>query len=308
MKILPRQQTPFLQRLNDPLFEKKRVTVWLHRQDIIHPHISGNKWWKLSGNFDKILKEEDNPTIITFGGAWSNHLYATAAACKVLSLRCVGLVRGEITDPNNKTLQFCQSAGMELVPIARSAYREKDLLAQEVGKDYPNTFFIPEGGTSAAAIRACSTIPDNRIRTMDHICLPVGTGGTMAGIIGGLNPGQNVTGFSVLKGDFLADTIAGWLSRIWPDAELPEWHVNTAYHAGGYARITRELIAFIQQFYQRHGVLLDPVYTGKMMFGLYDLIRRDQFREGKSICAMHTGGLQGWHGITERYGIDPATF
>ncbi len=308
MKKLPIQQDPFLQRLTHPLLDEKRISVWIQRLDIIHEELSGNKWYKLSGNLDTILKNHSDPTIITFGGAFSNHLYSTAAACSLLSVPSVGIVRGEIPKPLNSTLQYCESRGMKLIPVSRAAYRDKQALQAEFSDKYKNAVFIPEGGTNSSAVKACAGIPDNKMRSMDYVCLPVGTGGTMAGVIGGLNPGQQVLGFSVLKGDFLSREVKELVNQTWKEKEFPSWEINTNYHLGGYARIRPELTGFIQGFYRRHGILLDPVYTGKMMYGLMDMIRLGCFEEDTSICAIHTGGLQGWNGIRERFNIDPSTF
>ena len=151
-------------------------------------------------------------------------------------------------------------------------------------------------------------IVDDQMADVDVVCIPAGTGGTMAGVIGGLNGRAHVLGFSALKGDFLTSEVKRWLDETWPGRALDRWEIDQAYHFGGYAKFDETLIAFIQRFYQQHGILLDPVYTGKMMFGLYDRIRTGAISPGTSVCAIHTGGIQGWAGFRERYGIDPISF
>jgi 1-aminocyclopropane-1-carboxylate deaminase/D-cysteine desulfhydrase-like pyridoxal-dependent ACC family enzyme len=308
IKILPRHQDPFLQRLNDPLIENKRIALWIRREDIIHKDISGNKWWKLSGTFAELSNSGERPTVITFGGAYSNHLYATAAACEELGLSSVGIVRGEIHEPPNPTLAFCREKGMTLIPVTRSEYRDKKSIKKRMEEKYGSSLFVPEGGTTISAVKACAGIVDNQMRAMDYVCLPVGTGGTFAGILGGMESRQQALGFSALKGDFLNDVVKDLLDRSWKNKDLPDWDLCTDYHFGGYGKISEDLIGFIQQFYQRHGILLDPIYTGKMMYGIFDKIRLGHFSDGSSICAIHTGGLQGWKGIKQRYHIDPSTF
>ncbi|MCA6078675.1 1-aminocyclopropane-1-carboxylate deaminase/D-cysteine desulfhydrase [Fulvivirga sedimenti] len=308
MNVITRFQESFLQRISEPLLGDREISLWIRREDLIHPEISGNKWWKLSGNLQEILDKSSSPTLLTFGGAYSNHLYATASACAELGIPCIGIVRGEIPEPRNATLTFASDKGMELVSVSRSEYRNNAQISEKYQRIIPNLYVVPEGGTNEAAVLSCTAIVDDRMKEMNYVCVPAGTGGTMAGIIGGMENHGVVLGFSALKGDFLSEEVNGLLKKAFPERDLKHWRMITDYHHGGYARISDELIAFIQSFYGAHGILLDPVYTGKMMFGIYDMIRRDLFPAGSSICAIHTGGLQGWNGIRERYGIDPTSF
>ncbi len=308
MKVITQFQEPFLQPVNEPLLEDRGISLWIRREDLIHQEISGNKWWKLSLNLQHIIGLDPVPTLLTFGGAYSNHLYATAAACSELGIECIGIVRGEIQQPLNPTLAFATEKGMKLVPVTRSAYRDKELLIQQFEKDFSGLYVLPEGGTNELAVRSCIQMVNGRMQKMDIICVPVGTGGTMAGIVAGMESNGSVLGFSALKGNFLTEEVDQWLQKVFPDESLTNWTITSDYHHGGYGKITDELIGFIEQFYIRHGILLDPVYTGKMMFGIYDMIRRDMIPAGSSICAIHTGGLQGWNGVRERYGIDPISF
>ena len=306
--IIKPEQEPVTQRINDPLFDDKGISVWLRREDLVHSQISGNKWWKLSGNLESVMDLKEKPVIVTFGGAYSNHIYSTAAACKELGLLSVGIIRGEINTPLNATLSFARECGMELIAVDRGAYRNKEELADSMQKRFGNVFIVPEGGTNAAGIKAVANLPDEELNRFDIISVPIGTGGTMAGIIGGVPDSVQVLGFSALKGDFLQMEVESLLKNVWPEKNFTNWKVEGSYHFGGYAKLDEMLVAFIQQFYHQHGILLDPVYTGKMMFGIYDMIRLGQFRPGTSICAIHTGGLQGWGGVSERYGIDPISF
>ncbi len=308
MKVITQFQEPFLQPVNEPLLEDRGISLWIRREDLIHQEISGNKWWKLSLNLQHIIGLDPVPTLLTFGGAYSNHLYATAAACSELGIECIGIVRGEIQQPLNPTLAFATEKGMKLVPVTRSAYRDKELLIQQFEKDFSGLYVLPEGGTNELAVRSCIQMVNGRMQKMDIICVPVGTGGTMAGIVAGMESNGSVLGFSALKGNFLTEEVDQWLQKVFPDESFTNWTITSDYHHGGYGKITDELIGFIEQFYIRHGILLDPVYTGKMMFGIYDMIRRDMIPAGSSICAIHTGGLQGWNGVRERYGIDPISF
>jgi 1-aminocyclopropane-1-carboxylate deaminase len=267
------------------------VALHVKREDLNHPYISGNKWWKLKYNLEAAQQQGHN-TVLTFGGAYSNHLYATAAAAHALGLKSIGIVRGEETAPLNPTLTFAQTMGMHLHYNSREAYRRKTgedflkALQEQFGKFYT----IPEGGTNALAIQGtrefATTFPTE---PFDYICLAVGTGGTIAGIIQGAAYGE-IIGFSALKGSFLTAEVKTLL-----DANHPArpWHINDRYHMGGYAKKNDALMAFIQSFQANHNIPLDFVYTGKMMWGIYDLVQQGYFARGSRILAIHTGGLQG---------------
>ncbi len=279
------------------------IALYIKREDLIHPLVSGNKWRKLKYNLLE-ARRSGYDRIITFGGAFSNHIHATAAAASLGGFKSTGVIRGEIVQPLNPTLQQAVDWGMELVPIDRERYRKKtdhrflERLKSQVGDGY----IIPEGGTNLLAIKGCRemTLIDE---TFDYWCLSCGTGGTMAGLLSGLGRESTVLGFPALKGGmFLKKEINSLLeaAEITPQVK---WQLIPDYHFGGYARITRELLNFIVDFRNDYGILLDPVYTGKMMYGLTDLIKMGFFPANSRILALHTGGLQGITGIEKKYGI-----
>ncbi len=280
-----------LQRLNDPFPERVNIRLFVKRDDLLHPLVSGNKWRKLKHNL-LTAREHGFSALLTFGGAYSNHLYATAAAGQVFGFRTIGVVRGEelARRPLNKTLTFCQLAGMQLHFVSRNTYRRKDTpdFLDELTAQFGPCYVVPEGGTNDLAIRGTAEIIPEIIaqlgHTPDYICCPVGTGGTVTGLAQSAPKETNVLGFMVLK---ISDSIL----------QLPE---STAtyrqiydYHFGGYARTTPELLNFIRAFEQKTGIRLEQVYTGKMLYGIYDLARRGLFPDGATVVAVHTGGLQG---------------
>ena len=288
--MLSYHSTPVIP-IHDDTLAAAGVALHIKREDLNHPYISGNKWWKLKYNLDAAQQQGHN-TVLTFGGAYSNHLYATAAAAHALGLKSIGVVRGEETTPLNPTLAFAQTMGMHLHYSSREVYRQKTeenflkALQEQFGKFYT----IPEGGTNTLAIQGtrefATTFPTE---PFDYICLAVGTGGTIAGIIQGAAYGE-IIGFSALKGSFLTAEVKTLL-----DANHPArpWHINDQYHMGGYAKKNDTLIAFIQNFQAKHNIPLDFVYTGKMMWGIFDLVQQGYFARGSRILAIHTGGLQG---------------
>lgn len=292
-----------IQEIHDPLLNKKGVSLMLKRDDQLHPEISGNKWRKLKYNLWAAQKELHN-TLLTFGGAYSNHIYATAAAAAEAGVKSIGVIRGEVHLPLNDTLQFATNKGMHLVYLNRERYRFKyaPAVMQELEKSYGRFYFIPEGGSNALAIRGCKEIIEEIAQPYDYICCPVGTGGTISGLIAGLRGKQQVLGFSALKGDFLQEEVTNLLSGA-QERIYTNWHIMDQYHFGGYAKIKPTLINFIRDFMAQHHILLDPIYTGKMIYGLYDLINKDYFPKGSSIIAIHTGGLQGWKGMQEKYAL-----
>ncbi|MBT1685261.1 1-aminocyclopropane-1-carboxylate deaminase/D-cysteine desulfhydrase [Dawidia soli] len=288
--MLSYRATPVIPISDDPL-SAAGITLHVKREDLNHPHVSGNKWWKLKYNLEA-AKQQGHTTVLTFGGAYSNHLYATAAAAHALDLRSIGVVRGERTAPLNTTLAFAQAAGMHLHYVSREAYRQKtdEDFHKTLHGQFGDFYTIPEGGTNTLALKGtrefATTFPTE---PFDYICLPVGTGGTMAGIIQGAVYGE-VIGFSALKGSFLTDEVKVLLDH---DAPMRPWHINDQYHMGGYAKTNDVLTTFIKNFQSKHNIPLDFVYTGKMMWGIYDLVQQGCFARGSRILAIHTGGLQG---------------
>lgn len=267
------------------------IQVHLKRTDLIHPTISGNKFYKLKNNLSE-AQARGLDTLLTFGGAYSNHIAATAAAGHQYGFKTIGIIRGEeLTDKiaDNSTLRQAQDQGMQLHFISRSDYRRKsdfDFIAHLKSK-FGEFYLIPEGGTNTLAVQGCEEILNEQDQqNFDYICCAVGTGGTIAGIINSSGDQQKILGFPALKGDFLFDEIKQWTTRC-------HWDLCLDYHFGGYAKTTPELLEFIQLFQQQAHIEIEPIYTGKMLFGIFDLIKRDFFPVNSQILAIHTGGLQG---------------
>ncbi len=272
------------------------VNLYLKREDQIHPIISGNKYRKLKYNI-AFAKSNGYKTLLTFGGAFSNHIAATAEVGKVYGFKTIGIIRGEELQTKiqeNETLRYAQSCGMSFKFISRANYREKSNIDffKSLKEEFGTFYTIPEGGTNEYAIKGCEEILTKTDEKFDYICCPVGTGGTIAGLINCSKPSQQVFGFSALKGDFLKEDISKFVSK-------NNWKLNFDYHFGGYAKVNKDLIGFINDFKDQHNIQLDPVYTGKMMYGIYDLIKKGFFKKGANILAIHTGGIQGINGMNK---------
>jgi 1-aminocyclopropane-1-carboxylate deaminase len=292
--LLSYTETP-LQEINDLLFEDAGVRVLIKREDLNHAEISGNKWWKLKDNIEEALRQKSG-TLLTFGGAYSNHIFATAAAASEAGLKSIGIIRGEETLPLNHTLAFAKARGMHLHYVSREDYRHKteEAFVENLKKQFGEFYLIPEGGTNELAVKGCCEFAKKALQEIkfDYVCLPVGTGGTMTGIIKGLNGRKEVIGFSSLKGgSFLEAEVKNLLQE--ESNYLNNWRIITCYHFGGYGKRTKELEDFVSAQREKHQVPLDEVYTSKMMFGVYDMIRKDEFKKGSVILVIHTGGLQG---------------
>ncbi|OBY73681.1 1-aminocyclopropane-1-carboxylate deaminase/D-cysteine desulfhydrase [Acinetobacter gyllenbergii] len=266
------------------------VQLTIKRLDLIHPQISGNKFYKLKYNL-LAAQQQGLTQVLTFGGAFSNHIAATAYAAQRFGFESIGLIRGEelATRDLNPTLQTAQDFGMQLHFVSRAEYRlrhEVEYL-QQLQQQYPQAFIVPEGGSNALALQGTQEIlsEDDR-KNYDVICCAVGTGGTIAGLIESSSEQQQILGFSALKGDFLKQDIQQWTKK-------SNWSLTDAYCCGGYAKTTTELLQFMQHFEQQYAIPLEQVYTAKMMMGLFDLIQQPYFPENSRILAIHTGGLQG---------------
>ncbi len=282
-----------IEKLSNTLFTEKKIEFYILREDLIHSTISGNKWRKLKYNVLEAKAKGFN-TILTFGGAYSNHIAATAAAGKEFGLKTIGIIRGD--EVKNLTLDLAVENGMELKFVSREVYREKD------ASQYSNCYVIPEGGSNALAVKGCAEIVDSIDVDFDVICCACGTGGTIAGIISSTD--KKVLGFPALKGgNFLVEDI----ERLLDDSNVKErttnWQLITDYHFGGYAKVKPELIDFLRTFKKENNILLDFIYTGKMLFGLYDMIENTNQLNGKKIVVVHTGGIQGNKGFEERFNI-----
>lgn len=256
--------------------------------------MSGNKLRKLKYNLLQ-AKKEHQTTLLTFGGAYSNHIAALAYAGKEQGFHTIGVIRGEELGSKimeNPTLLFAHDCGMQLEFVSRETYRLKteDCFIESLRQKYGTFYLVPEGGTNPLAIKGCEEILTDADAIFDYICCAVGTGGTISGIINSVLPHQKVLGFPALKGDFLKNEIRNF-------AQQEHWELMTDYHFGGYGKVNSELIAFINAFFSKTQIPLDPIYTGKMVFGVIDLIERNYFPENSKILLLHTGGIQGIKGM-----------
>ncbi len=289
------QETPIVE-IHDPLIERSGVRLLIKREDMNHPFVSGNKWWKLKYNLEEALRL-GHKTLLTFGGAYSNHIYATSAAAHELGLKSIGVIRGEESKVLNRTLAFVKGKGMRLHYVSREDYRKKSesLFVEALRERFGDFYLLPEGGTNSLAIQGCSEFAKVFLApiSFDYLCLPVGTGGTMAGIVKGLEDRRRVIGFSSLKvGSFLHTEVRNLLGTE-SNIRLDNWQIETDYHFGGYGKNTPALMEFISSAWKQHHLPLDPVYTAKMMFGIYDMIARGRIESSSTVLMLHTGGLQG---------------
>lgn len=277
-----------LHRIDHLLTDVPPIRLFLKRDDLLHPQVSGNKWRKLKHNL-LAARAEGHNTLLTFGGARSNHLYATAAAGQLLGFRTVGVVRGD--EPQflqSPTIQFCKRAGMTIHQVSRTLYRDKENTAflDELQAQFGPAYVLPEGGTNDLAIQGTAELMPEILTQLgqapDAVCCAVGTGGTITGIAQTAPPETAVLGFMALK---------GWHQTL--DPTRPNLIYQTDYHFGGYAKTTPELLRFMIDFEARTGILIEQVYTAKMLFGVLDLARNGFFREDATVVAVHTGGLQG---------------
>ncbi|MEL0457416.1 pyridoxal-phosphate dependent enzyme [Flavobacteriaceae bacterium SZ-1-7] len=274
--------------------KKFGVELFIKREDQIHPFVSGNKYRKLKYNLQE-AKKECFKTLLTFGGAFSNHIAAVASAGKRFGFHTIGIIRGEELKNKineNSTLRFAQQNGMQFKFVSRDEYRNKtseDFLSR-LKEEFGDFYLIPEGGTNPLAIKGCEEILTHEDKQFDYVCCSVGTGGTISGLINCSKPSQQVLGFPALKGNFLQQDISKFVTK-------SNWKLIADYHFGGYAKINEDLVTFINQFKADYNIQLDPVYTGKMLFGIFDLAKKGYFPKGSKILAIHTGGLQGIEGM-----------
>lgn len=295
-----------IEKISNEMTLTHRVELFLKREDLLHPYISGNKLRKLKYNLIR-AKEEGKDTLLTFGGAYSNHIFAVAAAGKEYGFYTIGIIRGEAYQPLNPTLQFAVDQGMHLHYLSREKYRTKysPEVLHELQKLFGNFYLVPEGGTNMLALPGCAEIWEDLQETYDFICTPVGTGGTLAGLVSQASKGSKILGFPVLKGgEYLLTEIEDLLRKDGTDPVQmqSQWQLIADYHFGGYAKFNQELIDFINQFKKEYNIPLDPIYTGKMMYGIFDLMSQGFFQPGSKILALHTGGLQGIAGFNQRFG------
>lgn len=278
-----------LTEVPEPLLDKRGLRLWVKRDDLIHPEIPGNKWRKLKYNLEAAAGQGYG-TLLTFGGAYSNHIRATAAAGHYFGFSTVGVIRGEEHLPLNPSLAYAVSRGMRLTYLDRSTYRRKtepDVI-QGLRERWGEAYVVPEGGSNELAVTGCAELPGEIDVPFDVICCACGTGGTLAGIASALRPGQRALGFSTLKGGFL-DAEVHRLQAAALGGSSGNWNIDDGFHFGGYARRTSELDAFIDAFADRHGIILDWAYVAKMMYGIYARAGEGFFPAGTRIVAVITG-------------------
>ncbi|TDQ79645.1 1-aminocyclopropane-1-carboxylate deaminase/D-cysteine desulfhydrase [Sphingobacterium yanglingense] len=283
------------QLLSHPLYQQKSVQVYMKRDDMIHPFISGNKWRKLKYNLLK-ASELGRDTLITFGGAWSNHILAVACAAASGGFQSRAFIRGE--EISNPVLDMCRLFGMELLFVSREAYKDKDKLFSQL-EETDRSFMIDEGGAGMDGARGCSEIISELEQQYDHIFVAAGTGTTAAGVAMGIAQQDRMNLLHVVPvlkgGAFIADEMQQL------GADLQQCRLHLDYHFGGYAKVKPELIQFVQGFVQQTGIMIEPTYTGKALFALHDLLEKDMFEKGSRILFIHTGGLTGLLGQLKHF-------
>jgi len=306
--MLPKPQYPIsLQTIDDQLLTDKQLSLSLLRIDQINPLISGNKWFKLKHNLIA-AKQQGYQTLLSFGGPYSNHLHALAAAGQAADFNTIGIIRGEEHLPLNPTLSDVVAQGMKLYYLNRSTYRNKhkpEVIAHIRAMVAEDFYLVPEGGTNDLAVKGAAEIAALIPDDSSDVCVPCGTGGTIAGIITGLSANirkpqrhqPRVLGFPALKGgQFLQQTITELLKS---NTQI-NWQLFHNYHFGGFGKINQSLALFIHEFEKKHALELDPIYTAKMMYAIVHLIEQDFFPKGSKIVAVHTGGLQGKRGMEQK--------
>ncbi|MEK6506818.1 1-aminocyclopropane-1-carboxylate deaminase/D-cysteine desulfhydrase [Myroides sp. C4067] len=268
------------------------ITIFVKREDLLHEEVSGNKFRKLKYNILK-AQELGYSKLLTFGGAYSNHIAATAAAGRICGVETIGIIRGEELENNyagNSTLTKAVEDGMTLGFLTRTDYRNKGEveIINSLKAIYGDFYLVPEGGTNEEAIKGTEEILKEGDETFDYICTAVGTGGTIAGIINSSHPNQTILGFPALKGSFLYEDIRKFVTN-------NNWDLVLDYHFGGYAKYNEGLLSFLRELYKQTGVLFDPIYNGKMIYGVLEEIKKGRFKDNSKILVIHTGGLQGWN-------------
>ncbi len=274
---------------------QNNIELYIKREDLLHPIISGNKFRKLKYNISE-AKKRGYSSLLTFGGAFSNHILAVAGAGAEYGFSTIGVIRGDELENkihDNPTLLKAQELGMKFFFVSRTIYREKDesSFIEKLHDTFGDFYLIPEGGTNDLAIKGCEEILTDVDKVQfTHIACAVGTGGTFSGLIKSSTTKQYLIGFSSLKGAFLSDVIRNFV-------DSTNWEINDEYHFGGYGKVSDELISFLNLFYKQTNIPLDPIYTGKMVFGIIDKIKNNFFPNNSKILVIHTGGLQGVKGM-----------
>ena len=284
----PLKKAPLL-KVNDSLLDRKKISLYIRREDLIHPYIFGNKWHKLKYNLIEAERQKKK-TLLTFGGAYSNHIYAAAAAGRLFDFKTIGIIRGEEHLPLNPILSFARENGMILNYVSRSDYRrkaDKDFI-EKLQRVYGDFYLLPEGGSNYFAVKGCSEIPASTEVIYDYIAAALGTGGTLAGLMAGAPDNVTVLGFPVLKGArFLEEDTLRLLSGYAPGKSI-NFEMFFDYHFGGYARSSEKLLSFLAEKKSSIGFFADWIYFGKMLYGIYDLIEKGYFPEYKTIVALNS--------------------
>ena len=293
-----------LELINYPLFTEKQINVYAKRDDLIDSEISGNKWRKLKYNLIE-AKAQNRNTILTFGGAYSNHISATSAVGKIFGLKTIGVIRGEETLPLNPTLLEAEKNGMRFLYVSRTDYRKKNTseFIHKLKEKLGDFYIIPEGGGNKLGVKGCNDIVNEIDIDFNYILTDCGTGATLAGICDVLKVNQKAIGIPVLKGgEFIKNEVKLLLGDTYNRIET-QYSLETSYHFGGYAKYNQELILFMRDFYTKTNIKTDPIYTGKLFYALVDLAKKDYFKKGSIIVVVHTGGLQGIQGFEKRHGF-----
>ncbi|MCE2613077.1 pyridoxal-phosphate dependent enzyme [Flavobacteriaceae bacterium D16] len=282
------------QRIELPILKEHEIDLYIKREDLIHPVVSGNKYRKLKYNLLAAI-DQGFEALLTFGGAYSNHIAATAFAGAENKLRTIGIIRGEELRSvwqANPTLREAHRTGMEFQFVSRVAYRLKttESFLDQLKQRWGDFYLLPEGGTNELAVKGCEEILQTGDAQFDFVACCVGTGGTLAGLINSAQPHQEVLGFPVLQDEGLKEDIPTFVKQ-------GQWRLVWDYHFGGYAKVSLELVSFINDFRRETGISLDPIYTGKLLYGLMDMIVRGEFKANSKILAIHSGGLQGIAGM-----------
>ena len=287
-----------LQRVEHTVFDNNGITFYIKRDDLIHSEISGNKWRKLKYNLQE-ARAQKKDTILTFGGAFSNHIASAAAIGKQKGFKTVGVIRGE-EQLENPTLTRAKENGMQLYFVSRDEYKQKGETDYqlELRNKFGNVYIIPEGGANELGAQGSEEIVNEIDVDFDYICCDLGTGTTFSGVINSIVKEQYAIGFSALKGEDKLTEAVQKFEKI----KRKNWHISFDYHFGGFANRSTKLEEFIKEFREETNVPLDPIYTGKMAFGMLDLAKNEYFKKGSTVIMVHTGGLQGIEGYNKRYG------
>lgn len=286
-----------LQAVSHPLLNAHDVQLWCKRDDLIHPAISGNKWRKLKYHL-RYAEEQGKRHLLSFGGAYSNHIHALAAAGCQSGLRTTGIIRGEPEAVSNATLSAAKGWGMDLIFVDRQSYRRRQDPAWLAQFEDEETLIVPEGGSSPLAIPGVAELVDEVPFSPDLWVLPCASGGTLAGLIAGKREPEQILAIAVLKGgSFIADEVR----RLHPAAaDTPGWRIALDHHDGGYAKFTPALWQWVQSFSAETGLPLEPIYSGKAMWGLFRELAAGRIPRGSKIVFIHTGGMQGLAGLREQ--------